>query len=56
MYNGILCTDEQWDILYEHEHERETNIVNRMGPRTDPCGTSVQQAVVVERELPIRTN
>ena len=32
----------------------ETNMVNRMGPRTDPCETPVQQAVEVERELPIR--
>ena len=34
----------------------ETNMVNRMGPRTGPCETPVQQAVEVERELPIRTN
>ena len=34
----------------------ETNMVNRMGPRTDPGETPVQQAVEVESELPIRTN
>ena len=32
----------------------ETKMVNRMGPKTDPCGAPVQQAVEVERELPIR--
>ena len=34
----------------------ETNMVNRMGPRADPCGTPVHQAVEVERDLPVRTN
>ena len=52
--SAYCCWPTLW--LLAMRAKGETKMVNRMGPRTDPCETPVQQAVEVERELPIRTN